>query len=312
MSPTIHLLVTGKTEQLGLADSLMRVFPAEIRPVKSLEFAEPQGFTSARVRPFAELSALERMESTLVSFAKTLVAEVCPGRTGTAPDLVVGIDDLELVNADQPEQVARTLRDAVCAHVEANWSGSRRERVYASLRERCSFHLLRPMVEAYFFGEAAALVRAGRAEGRTSRFSCEDCDPELFSVGMADDPDYHAIPEPPRTDTQRRSIKRKEKSDWRRNVAVRARHPKKYVQFLCDALGDGNSSYSEATGGAHALRHLAWQDVMRRAEQVAYAQALFVDIAQLVAPRPEYGFLRERTPVCATWPPPRDHVLRNL
>ena len=34
-------------------------------------------------------------------------------------------------------------------------------RIYTQVRERCSFHLFRPMTEAYFFGDATALQRAG-------------------------------------------------------------------------------------------------------------------------------------------------------
>lgn len=312
MSPKIQLLVTGKAEYLGLHTSLMRVFPAEIVCVKNPEYAEPQGFTSSTVKPWAELDASAREGSTLVSFARALVAEAYPGRHGTAPDLVVGIDDLELGNDERPEQVVHSLRDAIRAHVEANWSGGSRERVFARLRAHCSFHLLRPMLEAYFFGEAAALDRAGRVANRASRFSREDCDPERFLVAPALDPEYHAIAEPPYTPTRRRSVRRKEKDDWRRSPGKRAQHPKKYVDFLCDAHGDGQSLYAEATGGVRALGEMDWREVMRREDQVAYIQALFVDIAQLATPRPEYQFLRERSPVCATWPPPRDSLLRNL
>ncbi len=60
-----------------------------------------------------------------------------------------------------------------------------------NVRERCSFHLMAPMTEAYFFGEAAALKRAG-AMRNPSRFDRQVCDPEAFTVadsrylGLAD------------------------------------------------------------------------------------------------------------------------------
>jgi hypothetical protein len=107
-------------------------------------------------------------ESDLAWFVAHLVAETYPGRHGTPPDLVIGVDDVELVNAAHPDVVVQVPRDAVRSHVEQTWSGAARDRVYARLRDHCSFHLLKPMVEAYFFGEPAALERAGRVSSSRS------------------------------------------------------------------------------------------------------------------------------------------------
>jgi hypothetical protein len=308
--PTIALLVTGKTELLGLADSLRRIFPADFRYVNNPNVDPEQhlrGFTSGDVRQL--LGVPLKMGSNLEWFVEHLVAEAYPGRTGKPPDLVVGVDDLELYNIGHPDIVVQVLRDAVRLHVERSFSGPTRERVYERLRGRCSFHLLKPMVETYFFGEPAALDRAGRASNRVSRFDRDACDPEDFQV---EDPTYMAILEPPTTESRRKSVRRKDKQDWRRSQERRPYHPKKYVQFLCDALGDGDTTYSEASGGASALRSLAWEMVLCRPDQVPFIRALLVDIARMVPPRQEFAELITIEPRCATWPPPRDMTLRNV
>lgn len=304
----IALLVTGKTERLALAESLGRIFEADFCYVDSGDSSEDKldGFTSARIKPLG--SAAPHPESNLAWFVSRLVATTYPGRHGKPPDLVIGIDDLELENVDQPGVVVEALRDAVRAHVEQHFSGAQ-ERVYVQLRERCSFHLLKPMVEAYFFGESAALDRSGKAPSRLSRFDPGAVDPEDFLVS---DPDYEAIPAPPREATRRKSVRRKQKQDWRNSPERRPRHPKKYVQFLCDALGEGNTAYQESVGGAAALRTLAWDQVLSRPGQVAFARALLADLASAVAPRARYAALFTEDPKCATWPPPMNNILRNL
>jgi hypothetical protein len=303
---TIALLVTGKTEFVALAESLRQVFPADFSYVND-HVADPEsrlrGFTSRDCTGYVGAPWSE--ESDLSWFVAHLVGAAFPGRHGDPPDLVVGVDDVELLNAGHPEVVVQVLQDAVRAHVERNWTGTARERVYERLQDHCSFHLLKPMVEAYFFGEPAALERAGQISSRTSRFDPEKRDPEDFLV---DDPDYLGTPEPPKTARKSARAKR----DWRLGTAKRPQHPKKYVQFLCDELGDGNTRYREVTGGKAALERLAWGEVLRRPEHASFARALLADIARTVPPRPQYSEMLAKDPVCATWPPPRHRVLRNI
>jgi hypothetical protein len=203
---TISLLVTGKTELCGLASSLQRVFPADFRYVNPLgvdPHGHINGFTSRDCSQL--LSRGIHPESDLGWFVAHLIAEAFPGRRGHPPDLVIGIDDVELVNIAHTQMVVEVLRNAVRAHIDRNWNEPAKSRVYAQLRENCSFHLFKPMVEAYFFGEHAALDRAGRAQERISRFDAERCDPEDFLV---DDADYQSIPEPPKAETRRTRMRR--------------------------------------------------------------------------------------------------------
>ena len=103
-----------------------------------------------------------RMATTIRRMAKALVTETLVGASKPLPDMVIGIDDLELASVHQPEVVVEWLRRAVQESVAERYpSLDSAERARQALREHCSFHLLVPLAEAYFFGEDAALVRAG-------------------------------------------------------------------------------------------------------------------------------------------------------
>jgi hypothetical protein len=69
--------------------------------------------------------------------------------------MVIVIDDLEIANFHQPELVTSGFHDAVDWYIQNyNWASQRtKQSRIERLRECCSFHLLVPMVEAYFFGE---------------------------------------------------------------------------------------------------------------------------------------------------------------
>lgn len=92
-----------------------------------------------------------------------LVAAIEPGQKGRPADFACVIEDLELKNDHQPSLVIQIFREAVRRYLDTYpWPTARsRNEAFTRVRERCSFHLLRPMTEAYFFGEPAALRRAG-------------------------------------------------------------------------------------------------------------------------------------------------------
>ena len=287
MSARVGLIVTGKCEQKGLCGSLERVFP-ETR-FELLDRVE--SFTSADVR---ELPDAAGPGTTLDKFAASLVAAV----EEEPPDLVVALDDLELVNAPHPELVAGRVRDAVQAHLARHsWtSEATREKVIQRVRERCSFHLLAPMVEAYFFAEPEALVRAGA--GRPSRVDARAIDLEAF---VTDDPGYLGHPVVP----HKQSPKRK---SWAIPLPERARHPKHYLRFLCDPANPLTDRYVETKGGAQALRELDWSRVFAHREHVRLARSLFEDIAdRLGVPHPFPG---QGHPATSDFKSAR--VLRNL
>jgi hypothetical protein len=292
----VALLVTGKAEEAALHLSLKRVFPeAEIvvRPRRD-------GFTSTALPSPPKLHALgtARRPTDVERLAAMLVAEVEPGRRDQKPpDLVVLVDDLELVNQSSPERAIEHVREAVRAHLASHpWpSAAARERAEERVRERCSFHLLAPMVEAYFFREPAALVRAGARQA--SLFDPAATDVERFSVN---DPAFLGPPNrapgealPPWATPDRRE------------------HPKRYLQFLCDPMGGDAKAYVETKGGRDALRDLDWNMVLAPPPHVRFVRSLVHDIADALGEHDvaeRFGGETHAT----TWPPPRDNVLRNI
>ena len=284
MSARVGLIVTGKCEEKALSDSLGRLFPeAQFECLERVE-----SFTSADLSELPDTSA----PSVLGKFAASLVAAV----EDEPPDLVVALDDLELVNAPHPGLVASRVREAVRGHLEQHsWtSQSSRDKVTRLVRERCSFHLLAPMVETYFFADAEALVSAGAS--RPSRVDASAIDLEAF---VTNDADYLGHPMVPH--------KQKQKS-WAIPLPERARHPKHYLRFLCDPTNPLTDRYVETKGGAEALRRLEWKHVFAKAEHVRFARSLIEDIAdRLGVPHPFPG---AGHPATADFKNAR--VLRNL
>jgi hypothetical protein len=284
----VGLIVTGQCEERGLCDSLERVFQGTRFEV----LRRVESFTSADVREMPVSPA----PSTLQNFASRIVADIA--EVDDPPELLLAIDDLELVNAPHPELVADRVRNAVLTHLQRHdWtSQAAREKAARLVRERCSFHLLAPMVESYFFAEPEALVRAGA--GRPSRVDAKVIDLEEF---VTDDPDYLGHPVVP----NKQSPKQK---SWAIPLPERARHPKHYLRFLCDPNDPHTRRYVETKGGAEALRKLDWAHVFARAEHVRLARSLFEDIADRLGVL--HPFPGEGHPATADFKNAR--VLRNL
>jgi hypothetical protein len=292
----VALLVTGETEE-ALIQSLERIFPE----VKFLKLPRFEGFTSRPLEspPRLHAKGTARRQTRVEVLAATLVATVEPGkRDREPPDLVALVDDLELDNQAWPERAVEHVRTAVDTLLEKkDWPTARtRERAYERVRERCSFHLLVPMVEAYFFREPAALTRAGAT--RASLFDASAADVETrFEVN---DPDFTAPPNRPRNEAL---------PPWA--TANRRQHPKHYLQFLCDPTGKIERAYVETKGGQAALRNLDWDAVLAPQGHVCFLRSFIHDLADALG---EYAiaerFAGETHPL--TWPPPPNNLLRNI
>lgn len=281
----VALIVTGQVEHKALHESLARLFPGV-----NFESHLRESFTSAALSPEPRLTP-ER--PTLVEkLATALVAAVDPGRTGTPVDLAFLIDDLELFNTTWPERAINHVRAAVRAHIENRWpNAERRARTEALVRERCSFHLLAPMVEAYFFGEPAALERAGAK--RDARLDPSARDLEDFQT---DDPDFLGPP-----DARGHA--------WQR--PQRGRHPKCYLSFLCDPSGQSRRAYRETHEGREALRSLDWAAVLEPTAHVRFARSFLKDLAEGLE-RPDIAGRLNGLSHPITSSPGRDPILRNL
>lgn len=210
--------------------------------------------------------------------AAHLVANVEPGRRREKPfDLVKAIDDVELDNMAQPQRPVHHVREAVRAHIgQTPWpSLDTQRRAAERVRERCSFHLLSPMVESYFFAETgqadkpSAILRAGAV--RPAQLDPATQDVEAFLVA---DPAFLGVPDDHRYPDAKRS-----KIPWAK--PQRAQHPKHYLRFLCDPdiYGTERRPYRETQGGCRALERLDWAQVVAHAKHTTFARAFLEDLA---------------------------------
>lgn len=317
----IKLIPTGRCELLGLPECLRRVFPEhtfETVPAR----VEPDGtrvpfdgFTSTRLPS-------SFVPGNLLKLVQQLASEVHPGRDGQPADLAVLLDDLELENADQAEVVTGAVRDAVRQHLEAlslRENAARVQRVKDALRERASFHLAAPMIEAWFFAAQTALSAAGVPADRLPPRLRMDSDPEAFETDdAAFSQDDGAACEAMRAENahRRKPVRppwvlppRPELPDYRRE-----RHPKAYLAWLCRDPQDRRccSTYRESHGGAAALRDLDLRQVLRTREHARFVRSFLRDLADALG-SPAVDFLEgEEHPLVSRSMARRDRVLRNL
>lgn len=257
----VRLIVTGDLERAALHTSLARLFPVDgagqpvtfLRPLKV-------DCTTTRPLPAAAEGPIPAPISRLVA---KLVGEMWNGSepaVGT-PELVMAVDDLELANLGQPKGVLTWLKRAIEAEVVRRYPTPRHaERLREGLRERCSFHFLVPMVEAYFFGETAALHRAGVAEEHPALLVHGDV--ETFESA---DPTYLAEVGPRNARMHDRGLA------WYRHE----QHPKHYLEHLVARSG---GFYGEAEGQP-ALETLNWPQVPADLRATPFLRSLCEDLA---------------------------------
>jgi hypothetical protein len=255
----VRLVVTGDLEKLALGRSLERALR---QAGAAVSFERPLLVNATTTNPLPDLSQ-DMVPRPIERLARALVTETLVSPSGgPLPDLVVGIDDLELANAHQPgvvtAWVARAVRDEVARKYP---SLNAANRVRSELRERCSFHLLAPLAEAYFFGEPgrAALTRAGVAASTAVHLVGSNV--EDFETN---DPTF--LPNA----QQCNASKAAHGLHWWREE----RHPKRYLEFLVQPSG-----YDETRGGVAALEGLDWPGVGAAQNSTPYARALFEDIS---------------------------------
>lgn len=310
----VALLPTGRTEWHGLSVALHRLFPEH----EFYALPEPEVFRSTG--PFDGITSstlTARHEGEYLPEAATLLIgraaqEALGDRRRKPADAVVVLDDLELANRTQPDRVMRVLRRATEQHLADLHDP--RNRTAAALRDRVSFHLIVPMIEAWFFGDPAALRIAGVPAGRApvlSGSSLEDFyAPDLF---------YEVATEADCPRWIERGRKKADRPKW--IGAERWHHPKGYLQWLClDGTAKNCTSYNESRGEAHgrprggaaALEALDWSTLLAK-PGLRYLGALLEDLADVLGepvptmhppgPPPAVTSLRHR---------PLNHVLRNL
>jgi hypothetical protein len=292
--PRVVLIPTGRMEHAVLGASLSPLFPGVVFD------SEPPGaphssFTSMNVTHPGRPSRAGAPKSQDKLAASLVAAVVEPGRRRKAADLAVVIEDLELVNDHQPEQVIRVFREAVQRNLSARpWpSQKRQDQAYQLVRQRCSFHLYRPMTEAYFFGELGALQRAGAIH------PAQLANPPDLEQFRSTDMAYLGLP------TGSKPIK---------DMPHRQAHPKSYLDYLCDpTLANQSRRYAETVGGAAALRQLDWRQVLALPPHCPFLHAFLDDLAFALNPSPPLSFVSQTHAEPLTrYPGPQNALLRNI
>jgi hypothetical protein len=257
----VRLLVTGDMEVKSLAESFKAQFPAERQgdDVTWLKPRRSQCSTSHRLRAGANPSTPMR------ELARAMLSEVLVGRQGSPVDLVVVVEDVELDNLGQEDIVADHFRRAVQIELDERargWDMRTSERNAQRVRDCCSFHVLRPMPEAYFFGDPQALQRAGLRPELPRLIHATDV--ESFEVN-----DAAWLP-------RCREINGTQ-AELGRNWWLHERHPKGYLEHLLDV--HHGVTYNETSHGAAALGGLNWPIVPKVEADAPFVRALFQDLS---------------------------------
>jgi hypothetical protein len=284
----VVLIPTGRLEHAALAPALKRLFPDHDFRCRPKE-KHLDGFTSTDV---TRITLGGPIRTNVEELAAELVASVSPGQRGQPADFAVVVEDLELVNDHQPDGVTQLFREAVDRHIRKTWSSQQaQDRALALVKERGSFHLFRPMTEAYFFGDSAALQRAGAIQAPQLLAS----DLESFT---ATDVVFLQLPNG--------------QFDRIVNMPHRQRHPKSYLHYLCDpTLADKKRRYRETAGGVAALTDLDWQQVLAAPPHCPFLHAFLDDLA--FALNQPLGFVNQApTHPLTRFPGGKNRLLRNL
>jgi hypothetical protein len=295
----VGLIVAGKTEREGLPKALHRLFPAHT--FVAIEDVPGRPFPSFTSHPLPPPPAsVPPMVDKLVAAAAACVDPEEP-RTF---DHVLILDDLELANRDSPRVVVEVFRAAVVRHL-SRFDIPRRRALAEALRERVSFHLSCPMIEACFFGSPPAISDVGV----TAAFHIRSGDHEDFeSTDLA----YLSAPETACTRWQRYKI-RGDRPKWIGAGPARKFHPKGYIQWLMiDPVHPCCTTYAEATRGADALATLDWAKLLRAPDRATYARALVADLALALGPPALQGWEGTEAPLTSITRDRPDRVLRNL
>ena len=289
----VAVVPTGYTEWAGLGGALGVLYPehefifvpdeAELRRPGGHGRAFPiRGFTFNTLGP----SQIETPPQSAVELIER-AAQLALGdqNAGMPPaDLVVILEDCELENSHQVEVVLDVVRAATRVHL-CGISESFREQTAAALREKVSFHLAMPMLEAWFFGDTrrATLRLAGVPVGTPVALE-RARDPEYFLVA---DVAYEQASEAncPCWETLPQSSQRHRRPKWMQNER-RTEHPKAYLQWLCyQPRSPTCTGYHEARGGVEALKALPWRRVLNRSpSQMRFLRSLVEDLRTTLGP----------------------------
>ena len=261
----IKLIVTGDMEKLALVDALKKLFPAERAIAHGLtepvEWDKPRKLHGATSFRLSALTPDKGPGTQMANLAQAMFDEAIAGKTGTPADLVIVIDDVELGNLGQEVMIAQHFRGALETKLATFSNISTQQRYRTILQQKCSFHLLKPMVESYLFGDELALAAAGVA-AEVMPLLRHETDVEQFE---SVDPLW--LP-----DCQFENEQRKRHNPWWRHEL----HPKAYMEHLS---GRSGGEYDETMHGKAALAALDWRKVVKVAADAPIICALLEDLS---------------------------------
>lgn len=275
----VALLTTGQTEMNGLPRALAALFPGhEFTAIEDVPGRPFRGFTSGRLPQPPEAMRLPTQLDTIVSRVLGLME-----RTNEVWDHICVVDDLELCNRDQPGVVVEAVREVFARHLSRLLANPPRVAALArGLRERVSLHLVKPMIEAWFFGAPRVFQCQGMAF--QARFHIQGHDPEAFE---STDRAYIAATEDACVTWCRRRRQRGDRPKWIGAERNRIHHPKGYLQWLMiDGAAPTCTRYVEADAGGRALAELDWATLLGHPHRAPFARALVEDLADRLGQAP--------------------------
>ncbi|RIZ69583.1 MAG: hypothetical protein D0528_03725 [Methylococcales bacterium] len=258
----IKFIVTGDMEKSALHKSLQRFFP-NIRDSDEVIWDTPRKAQCVTSYPLQPLTSGNLPSKPMIELAKAMFAETFSSKTGHPADLVIVVDDVELGNLNQEAVIAEHFRAAVNTVFSLeNYDLKTEERRRKQIQQKCSFHLLKPMVEAYLFGDSASLALAGVQNG-VNTCLVHPSDVEQFE---SNDSLWLTI-------CHAENTKKQQNKPWWRNEL----HPKRYLEHLTER---GQVTYEETKGGKDALIALDWSVVPKCQLDIPIIRSLFEDISE--------------------------------
>lgn len=262
----IKLIVTGDSEKAALHRSLEECFPTHTVSGDSVVWDTPR--KEAGVTSY-QLKVGKPPSSSLIALVNAMFAEALNSKQpkGTPPDLVIVVDDVELGNAGQEGVIVQAFQTAVRDKLNAlqqQQSGSTFSRIQARIQTACSFHLLCPMVESYFFADSATLAVGGVAASVSPRLG-HPTNVELFDAGPDPHPDWLAL-------CQSKNSEQQSLYPWWQTE----RHPKHYLSHLLAI--SAAPTYHETTLGAQMIQAVNWNRVAKTSTDSPIISALLEDI----------------------------------
>ncbi len=267
----IQMIVTGHLEKKALARSLGKLFEALLPMTggRHHEWLPTEKINGATGFPLPDLVPGQPHKS-MLAMANKMLAALEPGKDRQRqPDLIILIDDVELGNLGRESVLADHFKAALQLLVQQKFPvQSDANRIFTTLREKCSFHVFKAMPEAYFFADAnlahhGAPIAAAQWQGNPPA--------DVETMQTTDpNPEWNQF------------CAWKDKQQQRNNPSWATRkHPKAYLEHLQKTAGITTGiEYDEVDQGATWLQELNWNTIGQSGNDcVPCARALFQDLA---------------------------------